>query len=652
MSTKVGSIHYELDLDDDSFNKKTDQASNKWGSLGSKISGVGAGVAKATGAALLAAGTAIAGITVASLKSYADYEQFTGGIQKLFGDTSDTVIKNAQKAYKTAGMDANNYMQTVTGFSARLLQSLGGDTEKAANIADTAIKDMSDNANTFGTDMESIKTAYQGFAKANYTMLDNLKLGFGGTASEMARLVNESGVMGDTFVATAQNINEVGFDKIIEAIHVTQEELKITGTTATEASQTISGSVNAMKGAWGNLLTSFASGDIDAISVAMEGLGDSIGDVFTNISTVIPKIIEGMVGAISQLPKLDLSGIITKIVEQIPMLVELAVSLVKELVEGIKENLPMIVTSAMAIITTLVIGLTDLLPMILTMGIELIVSLLQGIAEALPELIPAIIDAVILMVTTLVENLPLIIEAGLEIIVALIRGLVEALPTLIQFIPSIIGSIVTVLNDSLPLIVIAALQIILALAKGLIIAIPQLVVAVPQIVLAIVKALAKSGKSMQEAGKELVAGLWNGITNSMKWFKDKITGWVGDVMKFIKRLFGISSPSKLMEGEVGFNLGSGIASGIMKSIDLVENAMGAIGDTVEASVSPLIEPTLDMDRIPSVMQRTGLNALQGGSGDTKTVNQDIDINIDKINDNQDLNALANQLGFRASLLPI
>ena len=318
----------------------------------------------------------------------------------------------------------------------------------------------------------------------------------------------------------------------------------------------------------------------------------------------------------------------------------------------IKENLPMIVTSAMAIITTLVIGLTDLLPMILTMGIELIVSLLQGIAEALPELIPAIIDAVILMVTTLVENLPLIIEAGLQVIVALIKGLVEALPTLIQFIPSIIGSIVTVLNDSLPLIIIAALQIILALAKGLIIAIPQLVVAIPQIVLAIVKALAKSGKSMQEAGKELVAGLWNGITNSMKWFKDKITGWVGDVMKFIKRLFGISSPSKLMEGEVGFNLGSGIASGIMKSIDLVENAMGAIGDTVEASVSPLIEPTLNMDRIPSVMQRTGLNALQGGSGDTKTVNQDIDINIDKINDNQDLNALANQLGFRASLLPI
>jgi len=651
MSTKVGSIHYDLDLDDSSYNKKVDKASNKWESFGGKLGGVGKTVAKATGAAILAAGTAIVGITTASLKSYADYEQFTGGIKKLFEDTSDTVIKNAQKAYETAGMGANEYMETVTGFSARLLQSLGGDTVKAANIADTAVRDMSDNANTFGTDMESIKTAYQGFAKANYTMLDNLKLGFGGTASEMARLVNESGVMGDSFVATAQNINDVGFDKIIEAIHVTQEELNITGTTAKEASGTISGSVNAMKGAWGNLLTSLATGDVEAISGAMDGLGSSIGNVFTNISTIIPQIIEGMVGAISQLPKLDLSGIITKIVEQIPMLVELAISLVKGLVEGITENLPMIVESAMAIVKTLVLGIVDLLPMILVMGIELIISLLQGIAEALPELIPAIIDAVILMVTTLVENLPLIIEAGLQLIIALIEGIVEAIPNLIQFIPNIISSIVTAVIQALPMIVIAALHIIVALTNGLIVAIPQLIVAIPQIILALVTALSKSGKTMQESGRNLIAGLWEGIKNSGNWIKDKMRAWIGDVTSFIKKLFGISSPSKLMEKEVGFNIGSGIASGITKSIDLVENAMGAIGDSVEASISPLIEPTLNMSAIPSVMQGIGLNSLERGSEGMKTVNQDIDINIDKINDNQDLNALANQLGFRASLLP-
>ena len=652
MSTKVGSIHYEMDLDDDSYNKKADKASAKWDSLGSKMAGVGAGIAKATGAALLAAGTAVVGITVASVKAYADYEQFTGGVAKLFGDTADTVIKNAKNAYETAGMSANDYMDTVTGFSARLLQSLGGDTVKSAAMADTAIKDMSDNANTFGTDIESIKATYQGLAKANYTMLDNLKLGFGGTASEMARMVNETGVMGDGFVATANNINSVGFDKLIEAIHKTQESLNITGTTAREASETITGSVNATKAAWTNLLTSLATGNTETISEAMNGLGESIGNTFKNITAIIPQVIAGLVTVVDQISKMDMGELIGKITEQIPKIIELAVSLVQNLVSGIQANLPLIMQSAISIITTLVKGVLGLLPQILLTGIQIIISLLNGIAEALPEIIPAIVDTVILMVTTIVENLPLIIQAGLQVIIALIEGLVEAIPNLIQFIPSILESIVTAIIKALPMIIVAALQIILALAKGLIVAIPQLVVMIPQIILAISKALISGTGEMIKSGGSLIAGLWEGIKNSTTWIKDKITSWVGDVMKFIKRLFGIASPSKLMDKEVGFNLGAGIANGITRSVDLVKNAMGTIGDTVEASVSPLIEPTLNMNGIPSVMQGVGLNDIQRASESAKTINQDIDINIDKINDNQDLNALANQLGFRASLLPI
>lgn len=202
------------------------------------------------------------------------------------------------------------------------------------------------------------------------------------------------------------------------------------------------------------------------------------------------------------------------------------------------------------------------------------------------------------------------------------------------------------------MIIVAALQIILALAKGLIVAIPQLVVMIPQIILAISKALISGTGEMIKSGGSLVAGLWEGIKDSTTWIKDKITGWVGDVMKFIKKLFGIGSPSKLMETQVGFNLGAGVANGITRSIGLVKDAMGAIGDTVGASISPIIEPTVNMGAIPSVMQGVGLNDLQRTSESVKTINQDININIDKINDNQDLNALANQLGFRASLLPI
>ena len=653
MSTKVGSIHYELDLDDDSYNKKTDKASAKWDSLGSKIGGVGVGVAKAAGVALLAAGTAVAGIATASVKAYADYEQLSGGVKKLFGDMSNDVIKNSEQAYQTAGMSANDYMQTVTGFSARLLQSLGDDTSKAAEIADRAVRDMSDNANTFGTDIALIQNAYQGFAKGNFTMLDNLKLGYGGTAGEMARLVNESGVMGKGFKATAENINSIGFDKYIEAIHKIQEQTKITGTTSLEASKTISGSISSMKASWTNLLSTLASGDNDAVTTALDNLASSLGNVVSNISAIIPNILSGIVSVIEQAAtSIDLSVIINSIISQLPKIIELALTLVSSLVKGIRDNLPLIMKSAISIITTLVKGVLGLLPQILLTGIQIIISLLNGIAEALPEIIPAIVDTVIFMVTTLVENLPLIIQAGLQVIIALIEGLVEAIPNLIQFIPSILESIVTAIIKALPMIIVAALQIILALAKGLIVAIPQLVVMIPQIILAISKALISGTGEMIKSGGSLIAGLWEGIKDSTTWIKNKITSWVGDVMKFIKKLFGIGSPSKLMETQVGFNLGAGVANGITKSIGLVKDAMGTIGDTVGASINPIIEPTVNMGAIPSVMQGVGLNDLQRTSESVKTINQDININIDKINDNQDLNALANQLGFRASLLPI
>lgn len=652
MSTKVGSIHYELDLDDKEYNKKADKASSSFDSLGSKIAGVGTGIAKATGTALLAVGTAVAGVVTASVKAYGEYEQMVGGVQKIFGESADTVIANSRRAYETAGMNANAYMETVTGFSARLLQSLGGDTVKASEVADLAIRDMSDNANTFGTDIEMIKSAYQGFAKANFTMLDNLKLGYGGTAGEMARLINETGVMGDAFEATADNVKNIGFDKMIEAVHVAQEGLKITGTTAKESSETIQGSMNTAKASWQNLLTSLGTGDTDVIKDAMDGLATSVGNAFRNISDIIPTILEGLVGVVAEIGNMDFSGLITGIISQIPRIIELAVSLVQNLVSGIQANLPLIMQSAMEIIKTLLLGIINLLPQLLVMGIEILVSLLKGIAEALPEIIPAIIDAVLLMVTTLYENLPLIIEAGLEIIVALIEGLVEAIPNLIQYIPTILSAIVTAVIKALPMILVAALQIIIALAKGLIVAIPQLIVMIPQIIASISKALISGTGEMIKSGGSLISGLWEGIKNAGSWIKNKITSWVGDVMNFIKRLFGIASPSKLMDKEVGFNLGAGIANGITRSVDLVKGAMGSIGDVVEASVSPIIDPTLNMNGIPSVMQGIGLNDIQRASESAKTINQDIDINIDKINDNQDLNALANQLGFRASLLPI
>lgn len=250
-----------------------------------------------------------------SLESYAQYEQLVGGVETLFKDSAKIVQDYAAGAYKTAGMTANEYMETVTSFSASLLQGLGGDTEKAAKVADMAISDMSDNANKMGTSIGLIQNAYQGFAKQNYTMLDNLKLGYGGTASEMARLVNETGVMGKKFKATAKNIKEVPFDKLIEAIHKTQEKMGITGTTALEASKTIEGSVNSMKASWGNLLTAIADDNAD-LGKSVNEFVDSVITAGQNVVPRVRQIIDGVKKLVGTL----ISDVFPKLKKEIPEL--------------------------------------------------------------------------------------------------------------------------------------------------------------------------------------------------------------------------------------------------------------------------------------------------------------------------------------------
>jgi hypothetical protein len=233
---------------------------------------------------------ALAGFVKSSITAFADYEQLEGGVKKLFGDDDmQIVIDNAKKAYKTAGMSANKYLETTTSFAASLIAGLGGDTAKAADYADRAIRAMSDNANTFGTDVSLVQNAYAGFAKQNYTMLDNLKLGYFGTASEMARLINDSGVLGDTVTVTAGNVNRVSFDKIIEAIETVQTEMGITGTTFNEAGDTISGSIDAMKGSWENLKLEIArNGDV---KTALSEFGSSVSTVWENLKPAITNTI-------------------------------------------------------------------------------------------------------------------------------------------------------------------------------------------------------------------------------------------------------------------------------------------------------------------------------------------------------------------------
>lgn len=512
---------------------------------------------KKIGSATLEIGKAFVEVGKQAIDNYANYEQLIGGVETLFKDSASIVEGYANNAYKTAGLSANDCMETVTSFSASLLQSLNNDTAKSAEVADMAITDMSDNANKMGTDMSMIQSAYQGFAKQNYTMLDNLKLGYGGTKSEMERLLTD-----------AQKISGIKYDissfaDITQAIHVMQEEMGITGTTAKEASTTIQGSVSSMKSAWSNLLTGVADDNADW-GTLVNNFVDSVVTAADNLLPRIETAVEGVGLLIT-----DVLGLL------LDKLVPMGIQLIQNLITGISDQLPDIISSVNNAISVIISGLIDMLPQLLQIGIQIIVSLVQGIAQSLPTLIPQMVDAIIIMVDTLLDNIDLIIDAALILIISLAQGLIAALPKLVERIPEIIDKLVVTLTNPqmMEKIITTAGLLIGALARGLIKAIPQLISSVPKILLSIVQGLKNGFVMMAESGKNLVQGLWAGLTNNLDWIKNKIKGWVGNVTGFIKKLFGINSPSRLFRDEIGTNLALGIGEGFSDTMDDVTQEM-------------------------------------------------------------------------------
>ena len=475
---------------------------------------------KALASAIKEAGAALIDLGKQSIQGFAEQEQLIGGVDTLFKENSAQVQQYANEAYKTAGLSANQYMETVTSFSASLLQSLGGDTKAAAEKADQAITDMSDNANKMGTDMQSIQNAYQGFAKANYTMLDNLKLGYGGTKEEMQRLLTD-----------AEKLSGVKYDlssyaDIVDAIHVVQTEMGITGTTAAEAATTIEGSANAMKSAWNNLLTGMSNENLD-LNKLVKDVVDSIGTFADNIiprlQVMLPRFAEGLTQLVD--------GLVPYIGPAMELLLPSLVQGVGGLVSGIVQALPATVEAISAVIPMLVQQLTTLLPQIVNAGVSIIASLADGIGDNLPALIPATVDAVIEVASGLVANVDKIIIAAGQLIGGLTQGLIEA--------------------------------------------IPHLVYRLPEIILAITSGLLKGMASIGMVGQQLVEGLFNGIANAASWLYEKIKGWAGDVLDWIKGFFGIHSPSKVFADEVGKFIPPGITLGVEQAMPKAMRDMGA-----------------------------------------------------------------------------
>lgn len=601
-----GSVVIKIKGDDSPFQRVL-------GKIGSAVNTA----VKASAAAVGAASAGVAALGTACINAYADYEQLVGGVETLFKDSADTIQTYADNAYKTAGLSANEYMETVTSFSASLLQSLDGDTEKAAAAADLAITDMADNANKMGTAMGSIQDAYQGFAKQNYTMLDNLKLGYGGTKEEMERLL-----------ADAEKLSGVKYDlssyaDVVEAIHVIQTEMGITGTTAKEASTTIQGSVASMKAAWANLMVGMAD-DTQDFDLLLSNFIESIGTVADNLLPRIGIVIEGMGKLVAGLVPEIASALPTLTNELLPNLVELGVQSISALVQGIQENGDSLAAGALSIVGTLAKGIAELLPMVADTAASLVVSLADGLTESLPNIIPIAIETISTLVENLTENANTVIDAGIQIILALGEGLIAALPQLIETIPQIVINIANVINDNAPKLVDTALYLITRLAVGLVQAIPTLVVNIPKIIEAIVAAfmafqwlnlgkqlidgvangVKKAGESMATAakdafskfkakitgsevatelksiGKYIIDGIVGGIKNSLSKIAN-VAGKIKDtLLSKLKGLFRIASPSKLMKEEVGAYIGEGIAVGIEESGQMAVDAAETVANGI------------------------------------------------------------------------
>ena len=332
--------------------------------------------AKAAAAATAAAGAVIA-LTKSAVENYGEYEQLVGGVETLFKDSAGTVEEYANNAYKTAGLSANEYMETVTSFSASLLQSMGNDTQAAAEKADRAITDMSDNANKMGTDMQSIQNAYQGFAKQNYTMLDNLKLGYGGTKEEMQRLIDDANAL-NAAQGNYTNYTIESYADIVDAIHTVQTEMGITGTTALEASTTIEGSVSAMKAAWGNFVTGLGNDNAN-ISELSAQLIESVGTVAENVLPVVETVLKNIAQAVQEDGPAMIEKFVSYAIEKLPEVISLGLQMVVSLVKGIAQNIPQIVTSVLNMVATIVKTVWEAMPDIIDVGKNIVMGLWEGI---------------------------------------------------------------------------------------------------------------------------------------------------------------------------------------------------------------------------------------------------------------------------------
>lgn len=567
----------------------------------------------------------------AALSSVGALEQNVGGVETLFGDSADAVIAAANRAYETAGMSANDYMSTVTSFSASLLQSLGGNTEEAAKVSDMAITDMADNANKMGTSMDMIQNAYQGFAKQNYTMLDNLKLGYGGTETEMERLLKD-----------AQDLTGVKYDisnlnDVYQAIHVIQEDMGITGTTAKEAATTLEGSMASAKAAWDNFMNGSSDADqlADAFATAAENVVNALAEIVPRFAETLPALagavvqqIPGLVAVIvpaaisavqsilaqaaATVSDFDFAGAADTIVQGITSFIEgdglgsllgSLMTIFTGIVSGISSMLPTLLPALVELISYVVTTLIAQLPQLLECALQLIMGLAQGLLNALPVLIAQLPQIITGIVTFLVSSIPMILDAGIQLLMALVDALPVIIEALVAALPQIVTSIVTTLAAAAPQILQAGVQLLMALIQAIPTIVIQLVEALPQIITAIIDGLIAAGPTVLESAKTLwgqitdavpelisaigeaipniITGIVNGLANGAQQVWDAACNLGSQILGGIKSFLGINSPSTVMAEQGGYII-DGLLNGLADMPGAIDSTFQGTLDSVTA----------------------------------------------------------------------
>ena len=622
MAFNVFELFATLGLDASEYEEGLGKAESMAGKFGSGVAKMAGMAGKATVAGFVAGTTAVAGLTKQSVEAYGEYEQMVGGVEKLFGESADTVMNYAENAYKTAGLSSSQYLEQATSFSAALIQGLEGDTEEAARIANLALTDMSDNFNTFGGDIGMVQNAYSGLMRNNYMMLDNLKLGYQGTAAEMARLINDSGVMGEEFEATADNVKDISFDKYIEAIHVIQTEMNISGLTAEEAAEavkngtmteeeamkamgttaresqtTLQGSFQSLGAAWTNLVTGFSDPDAD--------LGNLINNFVETAKTALGNLIPTVINAVTSIGQ---------------MVRELAPIIAEELPPMLEEVLPNFLTAVLSIMDAVVDTISNVLPTLIENLLPTLLSacikLVTALVKALPTIVKVITNAIPMvfnmLIPAIVDNLPMLIDAVVDLFMGLATAIADNADLIVQGIKTVIETVVNALTE--PNVMSQLLEVVVTLIEAVIVALadatPDIVALIPKIIGAIGKAIYDNGFTILYAIGHIIVSIAENLVASigslMGLTKDELSkGFIGLVLIIQEGL------DKAVEffSETGEKILSGVSDVWNDIKEFFSGGMDSLGDLLSTGLDNVLGFFTDIwETIKSVV-KSGIDAV-------------------------------------------